>query len=134
MRDRHLDVVCRLSDGTRGIGPATFSHRPAIGGSWMSGPEWLRWLLTGAFLAVSAYCVGRLVAANAGYPGCARAGDLAHVLIGIGMAGMVSPTGAPLPPAVWETVFLLLVAWFVGAWVLARGTPVPDWHGSALHH
>jgi len=100
----------------------------------MSGPEWLRWLLTGAFLAVSAYCVVRLVAANAGYPGCARAVDLAHVLMGIGMAVMVSPIGGPLPHAGWETVFLLLVAWFVGAWVLARGTPVPDWHGSALHH
>src|ERR1041384_7803457 len=103
MRDRHLDVVARVSDGTRGIGPATFSHRPSIGGSWMSGPEWLRWLLTGAFLAVAAYCVVRLGGANAGYPGCARAVDLAHVLMGIGMAVMVSPIGGPLPHAGWET-------------------------------
>lgn len=100
----------------------------------MSGPEWLRWLLTGAFLGVSAYCVVRLVAAHSGYPGCARAVDLAHVLMGIGMAVMVSPIGGPLPHAGWETVFLLLTVWFVGAWALARDTPVPDWHGSTLHH
>ena len=100
----------------------------------MSGPEWLRWLLTGAFLGVSAYCVARLVRAGRDYPGCARAVDLAHVLMGVGMAVMVSPIGGPLPHAGWETVFLLLAVWFVGAWLLARGTPVPDWHGSTLHH
>jgi uncharacterized protein DUF5134 len=100
----------------------------------MSGPEWLRWLLTGAFLAVSGYCVVRLVAAGSGYPGCARAVDLAHVLMGAGMAVMVSPIGGPLPHAGWATVFFLLVVWFVGAWLFARGTPVPDWHGSTLHH
>ncbi|TDQ05482.1 DUF5134 domain-containing protein [Labedaea rhizosphaerae] len=100
----------------------------------MSGPEWLRWLLTGPFLGVSAYCVVRLVRAGRDYPGCARAVDLAHVLMGVGMAVMVSPVGGPLPHAGWETVFLLLAVWFAGAWLLARGTPVPDWHGSTLHH
>jgi hypothetical protein len=100
----------------------------------MSGPEWLRWLLTGAFLGVSAYCVVRLVRAGRDYPGCARAVDLAHVLMGVGMAVMVSPVGGPLPHAGWATVFFLLAVWFAGAWLLARGTPVPDWHGSTLHH
>lgn len=100
----------------------------------MLGPEWVRWLLTGAFLGVAGYCVVRLVRAATHYPGRARAVDLAHVLMGAGMAVMVSPVGGPLPHSGWATVFLLLTAWFVGAWLVDRRGLVPDWHGSTLHH
>jgi hypothetical protein len=100
----------------------------------MTGPDWLRWLLAGAFLAVAGYCVARLVRADRRYPGCARSVDLAHVLMGVGMAVMVSPAGGPVPHAGWQTVFLLLTLWFAGTWVVDRGRPVPHWHGSALHH
>lgn len=101
----------------------------------------LRWAVTAAFLAVAGYGVARLVAANrapAGYPGSHRALDTAHVLMGVGMAAMASPVGGPLPVAAWQTIFLLMTAWFVGCWWQARRDPTPTapdgWHGNALHH
>jgi Domain of unknown function (DUF5134) len=103
---------------------------------------WLRWTGTAAFLAVAGYCVARLAAAHrapAGYPGRHRAVDVAHVLMGVGMAAMASPVGGPLPPAAWQAVFLLLAAWFAGSWWQQRraGAPARDgmgWHGTGLHH
>lgn len=102
---------------------------------------WLRWTLTAAFLTVAGYCVVRLVVAGrvpAGYRGAHRAVDVAHVLMGLGMAAMVSPVGGPLPIAGWQTVFLLLTAWFAASWWQGRRTgTVPEpvgWHGNPLHH
>lgn len=107
----------------------------------MAGPSWLRWVLAAAFLAVAGYCVVRLVAAHrvpANYRGCHRALDVAHLVMGVGMAVMVSPVGGPLPAAGWQTLFLLIAAWFLGsAWHRWRtGTPVEPigWHGGGLHH
>ena len=105
----------------------------------MSAELALRWAGTAAFLAVAAFCVARLVAANrapAGYPGCHRAMDTAHVLMGVGMAAMVSPVGGPLPTAGWQTIFLVMTLWFVGSWWQGRhAAPAPgDWHGGGLHH
>ena len=52
--------------------------------------------------------------------------------------GAVSPVGGPLPVAGWQTVFLLLTAWFAATWWHGRRTgtaPEPvGWHGSPLHH
>ncbi|HEV7648294.1 MAG TPA: DUF5134 domain-containing protein [Actinophytocola sp.] len=109
----------------------------------MSGDPWLRWLATAAFLAIAGYCVARLAAAHRapdGYPGRHRAVDLAHVLMGVGMAAMASPVGGPLPQAGWLTVFLLLAVWFAGSWWRTRriGRSETDdlgWHsGGGLHH
>ncbi len=101
----------------------------------------LRWTSTVAFLAVAGYCVARLVAAArapAEYRGCHRAVDVAHVLMGVGMAAMASPVGGPLPMAAWQTVFLLMTAWFVGSWVQERRSGSAGWHGGwhggGLHH
>lgn len=92
---------------------------------------WLGWMCTAAFLAVAGYAVARLVTAcrSPGSTGCHRAVDTAHVLMALGMAVMCSPVGGPLPMAGWQTVFLLLTAWF-----LVRREPVAGWHGSGLHH
>jgi len=107
--------------------------------------DWLRdsfgWLGTAAFVAVAGYCVARLVAtarAPETYPGCHRAVDVAHVLMAAGMATMLSPVGGPLPMAAWQTVFLLMTAWFAGSWWRSRGTSSDrwhgGWHGNGLHH
>lgn len=107
----------------------------------MSTDTALRWISTAAFLAVAGYCVARLVAASrapAGYPGCHRVVDMAHVLMATGMAAMASPVGGPLPMAGWQTIFLIMTVWFAGSWWHQRrggGVPVPGgWHGSGLHH
>lgn len=107
----------------------------------MAGPSWLRWLLAAAFLAVAGYCVIRLAAAHRAqgrYRGCHRAVDVAHLLMGLGMAVMCSPIGGPLPAAGWQTVFLLIAAWFLGAswhrWRTGVRAESIGWHGGALHH
>lgn len=98
----------------------------------------LGWAGAAAFAAVAGYGVARLVAAGArpGYAGCHRAVDVAHVLMGCGMAVMVSPVGGPLPMAAWQTASVLTAAWFVGSWAHGLRHPVAPvgWHGSALHH
>jgi hypothetical protein len=107
--------------------------------------DWLRdsfsWLGTAAFLAVAGYCVARLVAAARTpetYRGCHRVVDVAHVLMALGMATMLSPVGGPLPMAAWQTVFLLMTAYFTGSWWRSRGTAGDGWHGgwhgNGLHH
>jgi hypothetical protein len=108
----------------------------------VSGDPWLRWSATVAFLTIAGYCVARLAAAHRapdGYPGRHRAVDLAHVLMGVGMAAMASPVGGPLPQAGWLTVFLLLAVWFAGSWWRTRrfGRSETDdlgWHTGGLHH
>lgn len=108
----------------------------------MSAEAWLRWTSTAAFLAVAGYCVARLAAAHRapdGYSGRHRAVDVAHVLMGVGMAAMASPVGGPLPMAGWQTVFLLICIWFIGSWWHERraGPPAAEgvaWHGTGLHH
>jgi hypothetical protein len=103
---------------------------------------WFHWTSATAFLAVAGYGVARLVAAHrapTGYPGRHRVVDVAHVLMGVGMAAMASPVGGPLPPAGWQTIFLLLGAWFACSWWHERRTGPPEhdgmgWHGNGLHH
>ena len=101
-------------------------------------PAVVGWLGAALFLALGGYGIARLVAAGSSpaYPGPHRAVDLAHVLMGFGMAVMVSPVGGPLPMAAWQTAFLLVAAWFVGAWAHGLRHPVEPvgWHGSGLHH
>jgi hypothetical protein len=104
----------------------------------VAGPDWLRWLLAAALLAVAGYCVARLVVAQRvphAYPACHRAVDVAHLVMALGMAVMVSPVGGPVPAAGWETAFVLIAAWFLGA--ARRGAMRPNpagWHGGNLHH
>ncbi|MFC7618154.1 DUF5134 domain-containing protein [Actinokineospora soli] len=101
-------------------------------------PAGVGWLGAAVFAALGGYGVARLVAAASrpGYPGAHRAVDVAHVLMGAGMAVMLSPVGGPLPMAAWQTAFLLVAAWFVGAWAHGLRHPVEPvgWHGSGLHH
>lgn len=57
------------------------------------------------------------------------AGELAHALMGLGMAAMFSPAADPVPGPVWTVVFVLGLAWF-GAGALRSGTL----GGDAGHH
>jgi len=107
----------------------------------VAGPSWLRWVLAAVFLAVAGYCVVRLVAAHrvsGRYRGCHRALDVAHLVMGLGMAVMCSPIGGPVPAAGWQTAFLIIAGWFLGtAWHRRRTGAAVDpigWHGGGLHH
>jgi Domain of unknown function (DUF5134) len=107
----------------------------------VAGPTWLRWVLVAGFLAVAGYCVVRLAAAHrvpGRYRGCHRALDVAHLIMGLGMAVMCSPIGGPLPAAAWQTAFVVIAAWFLGSFWHSRRTGSVaasiGWHGGSLHH
>jgi hypothetical protein len=86
----------------------------------MSGPGWLTGLLTAVMLTVAAYNATRLVAA----PRWGRAAELdaegTHVVMGVAMAGMLTPALSFAPKALWLTVFAAGGAWFGGQFLRTR--------------
>lgn len=85
----------------------------------LGGPIAVGWLWAGLFLAVSAYCLTRVVAGlrNRVAPSCAGHAfgpdvDLAHIVMGVGMAAMFSPLGDHVPRLVWVVPFALTAGWF----------------------
>ena len=78
----------------------------------MSGPGWLTGLLTAVMLTVAAYNVTRLVAT----PRWGRAAELdadgTHVVMGVVMAGMLTPALSFAPRPLWLTVFAAGGTWF----------------------
>jgi hypothetical protein len=79
----------------------------------MSNPGWLNGIFAGAMLIVAAYSAGRLVAARAWSRPIHRDVDVAHVLMGTAMAGMLVSDLSPIPSGVWEVVFSALAVWFL---------------------
>lgn len=65
-----------------------------------------------ALLAVIALGTGVVFLLAAGRRPAEHLGCLAHALMGFGMAGMFSPWGDPVPPAVGAVVFVVVAAWF----------------------
>lgn len=79
----------------------------------MSNPQWLDDFFAGLMMAVALYSAGRLVASRAWARPTHRDVDVAHVLMGVSMAGQLVSDLNPIPNGVWEVVFTLLSAWFV---------------------
>jgi len=102
----------------------------------MMSPAWLLDILTALMLVVSAVSAARLAtarlptnrlsaAAATGSRSSARGSDgadtdIAHLLMGIAMAGMLAASVKTLPPHAWEAIFGLLTVWF--AWRLVGDT------------
>ncbi len=76
-------------------------------------PSWLLDIFAALMLAVAAVSLARLALARswAKLPPCADI-DVAHVLMGIAMAGMLASGLRTLPAAVWEVIFAVLAVWF----------------------
>jgi hypothetical protein len=78
----------------------------------MSGPGWLTALLAAVMLTVAAYNVTRLVAA----PRWGRAAELdadgTHVVMGVAMAGMLTPGLSFAPARLGQAFFVAAGAWF----------------------
>jgi hypothetical protein len=66
-------------------------------------------------LAVSFYCLGRLLLARRLGRRLDVAVNAAHVLMGLAMAGMLVPRWRLLPVGLWEAVFWFMVVWFLGS-------------------
>ena len=79
----------------------------------MTNPGWLNDIFAAVMVAVALYSAGRLVAARAWSRPTHRDVDVAHVLMGTAMAGMLVSDLNPIPSGVWEVAFSSLAAWFV---------------------
>jgi hypothetical protein len=76
-------------------------------------PSWLAYTFAALMIAVSVYCLGRLVLAR-------RLGrrnhtdvNIAHVLMGFAMVGMLVPDWNVLPVGLWEVVFAVMAIYFL---------------------
>lgn len=79
----------------------------------MPRPAWLAYSFAVVMVAISVYCVGRLALARR--MGRRNHGDVnvAHVLMGVAMAGMLAPSWRVLPVGLWQVVFGAVVAYFL---------------------
>ncbi len=79
----------------------------------MTNPGWLNDIFAALMIAVAAYSAGRLVAARMWTRPTHRDVEVAHILMGTAMAGMLVSDLNPLPVGAWEIVFSVLAGWFV---------------------
>jgi Domain of unknown function (DUF5134) len=107
-------------------------------------PSWILDILAAVMLLVAAVSASRLAVARpwAGLTGDADI-DIAHLLMGIAMAGTLAASLATLSNGVWSVIFAVLTAWFAwrvyhesrggGARVLVDGHHAPHLvHSAAM--
>jgi Domain of unknown function (DUF5134) len=85
----------------------------------MAGPGWLTGLLAAVMLTVAAYHATRLAAATRRGRAAELDADGVHVVMGVAMAGMLTPALSFAPARLWQAVFAAAAAWF--AWQFLRG-------------
>jgi Domain of unknown function (DUF5134) len=79
----------------------------------VSGPDWLDDSFAAVMLVVAGYSAARLVVARRSARPSHPDVDVAHVLMGVAMAGMLTASLNPVPTGFWELVFGGLGIWFV---------------------
>jgi Domain of unknown function (DUF5134) len=79
----------------------------------LSAPSWLGDFFAGVMLVVAGYSSGRLTAARAWSRPIHVDVDVAHILMGLAMAGMFVPAINPIPSDAWVAAFAALALWFV---------------------
>jgi hypothetical protein len=90
----------------------------------MMTPAWILDILAALMLAVAAVSAARLTAARPSQRGLADI-DIAHLLMGIAMAGALAPSLTTVPDTAWQVVFGLMTAWFAfRVWRDARANGV----------
>jgi Domain of unknown function (DUF5134) len=75
-----------------------------------------------ALLCVASLVAAGVVAVRTAVPGADRAAGAVHVLMGLGMAGMFSPWGDPVPPVAGAAVFGAAAAWFLARLLRTGGS------------
>jgi hypothetical protein len=75
-------------------------------------------LLAVAMLGIALYCIGRLVVSLAQHRKSQHDADAVHTLMGVSMAGMLSPSLAAVPTGLWVIVFCATTLWF--GWRVVR--------------
>lgn len=78
----------------------------------MSDPTWILDFFASVMLAVSAYCATRLAVVRRLHRTLHGDVNVAHVVMGVAMAGMLAPALNLLGNTAWEVLFAGLAAWF----------------------
>ena len=78
-----------------------------------STPSWLYYFFALAMLAVAAYGLVLLAVSGAIRRTAGWDVDVAHIFMGVSMAGMFVAGWAFGPSAIWELIFTVLLVWFV---------------------
>lgn len=86
----------------------------------MTGPGWLADILAAVVLVVAAFSAARLIAARGRQRRGEADADGMHVVMGVAMAGMLTPALSFAPKALWLTVFAAAGAWFGGQFLRTR--------------
>lgn len=76
-------------------------------------PSWLIDFLAALMLAVAAYFAGRLIAARTWHRKIHVEVNVAELVMGVAMAGMLLPALNALPDGLWEAIFTGFALWFV---------------------
>ncbi|MGD0556201.1 MAG: DUF5134 domain-containing protein [Streptosporangiaceae bacterium] len=85
-------------------------------------PAWILDIFAATMLVVAAVSAARLVAAWLWHRTAHPDVDVAHLLMGVSMAGMLAAGLRTLPDTLWEVIFGVLTAWFV--WQVVRDARV----------
>ncbi|MGH8980474.1 MAG: DUF5134 domain-containing protein [Acidimicrobiales bacterium] len=96
-------------------------------------PAWLYYLFAATMLAIAGYCLALLVLGAVARRTAGWDVELAHLVMGLSMAGMFVGGWAFAPNQMWECLFAALVVWFVlraGRSVLSYGLHLPH---TAVH-
>jgi len=89
----------------------------------MAGPGWLTGLLTALMLTVAAYNATRLAAAVRWGRAAELDADGVHVVMGVAMAGMLTPSLSFAPARLWQAIFAAAGAWFAWQFLRTRRGP-----------
>jgi hypothetical protein len=84
----------------------------------MAAPAWLPDTFAAVMFVIAAYCALRLAVATARRRETEADTDGMHLVMGVGMAGMLAPGLGFGTPAAWTAVFSVAAAWF--AWQAVR--------------
>jgi hypothetical protein len=79
----------------------------------MAHPTWLAYGFAVLMVSVSVYCIGRLAVAKRGGRFNHTDVNVAHILMGAAMVGMLVPRWKLFPDGVWEGVFAILAVYFL---------------------
>ncbi len=79
----------------------------------MSIPPWLYYLFGVMMLAVAAYCLCLFVLSLVTHRPAGRDVEVAHLFMGVAMAGMFVGQWAFGPSALWQIIFGVLMIWFL---------------------
>jgi len=89
----------------------------------MAGPGWLTGLLAAVMLTVAAYNATRLAAALRWGRAAELDAEGVHVVMGVAMAGMLTPGLSFAPARLWQAIFAAAGAWFAWQFLRTRRGP-----------